>query len=1135
MRFNVLKANLAKVTLGAFVLLLGAGSAAAQQQINLTAGPATALLPDGSSVPMWGYSCGAAVTNPTSTATCSALNQGAGGSWSPVLITVPTGEDLAINLTNNLQFGANGIPTSLVIVGQLGGGLGTSATSTPSPDHTGAQAATTWPIASTGPSGNPPAQSNRVQSFATEVAAGDTTQLVWKAPRPGTYLIESGTHPSIQGTMGLYGILVVTGASTGTAYPGVSYSADVPLIFSEIDPTQNKSVNTAVNTAGFSETMVWSGLSGGCADPTSATYQQCYPPVVNYSPLYYLINGVAFNKTNPSASLFSVLPVSGVTGNVLVRLVNAGSRMHVPAIVGSQTGTPATSGFSLIAEDGNPLPGIPRIQNEVFLAAGKTYDVMINAPPSGGTALPVFDRELSLSGGAINRDAGMLAYISVNGASLPTAGGFGAAVARADTYTAMVAGQPIYVTDPAKGVIANDTNVFGVTLLSQATYGTVTLNTNGIFEYVPNFGSTAISDSFSYCANGSVVPVTTANPTGCSSGITAAVTLSKSNINDSGITCSAGTFNSNIATYLAVKTPGVLANCKDAANLPLTVDTSTVTVTGMTIVPDVNGGFTAVAPGAGAYTFTFQAMNTQGTHSANANVTVVFPQGSNLQVKVLDGADKTTVITDYRWIIEEDRTTYVDPVCAQAQGQSVPAGCPATPINFGTNFHTSFMPVIATGCTGSLSCADNQTVLGKAVTPQAKTKPSDVALDDTKRYYISVLPGDAAQPFIAGYTGSPDCTAAGAAKGKCGHGMGGVEIPTVLNGTHSGQSVLVWTEPSPYPPATLSVFVFEDDYPLNGEHDAGGGVDVLSPNEPGLGGFQITLDDSAGGTGDPTGTPTYDMFNMPLSNSLAGTIDPTSKLDACPIAAQVTKASESGDSSQNGIVGMIVTCPKYESDGKTLSPLAGQAVVKNLYAGRYGVIANPGADRIGRGEEWVQTNTLDGQKAHDSFMRIGEPGYFQEFGPAGYHVTIGFANPKIINDRGKAMCAPTTTAGGQGLDCAHEVKGHVTTARMSRTPDERLYGSGNHDAYAFTQCYISIGDPDGADFGFTKCDGNGNFDFPSGTVPAGNWKITTFDQWNDQVVDGITTAVGMCTPGTTTNCKATVDMGEVPSSGPPAS
>ncbi len=38
-------------------------------------------LPDGSAVPMWGYSCGAAVTG--STATCAKLNPAAAG-WSPV-------------------------------------------------------------------------------------------------------------------------------------------------------------------------------------------------------------------------------------------------------------------------------------------------------------------------------------------------------------------------------------------------------------------------------------------------------------------------------------------------------------------------------------------------------------------------------------------------------------------------------------------------------------------------------------------------------------------------------------------------------------------------------------------------------------------------------------------------------------------------------------------------------------------------------------------------------------------------------------------------------------------------------------------------------------------------------------------
>src|SRR5207302_1064970 len=134
-------------------------------------------------------------------------------------------------------------------------------------------------------------------------------------------------------------------------------------------------------------------------------------------------NGVAFDKTNPAISLFQALPagVTAGTGTVLVRMVNAGSRMHVPAIVGSQTtgqtgaGSATTvTGFQLIAEDGNPLPGTPRVQSDVFMAAGKVYDVMINAPAAGAPALPVYDRELSLSSNAVGRDSGMLAYIGVN-------------------------------------------------------------------------------------------------------------------------------------------------------------------------------------------------------------------------------------------------------------------------------------------------------------------------------------------------------------------------------------------------------------------------------------------------------------------------------------------------------------------------------------------------------------------------------------------------------------------------------------------------------------------------------------------------------------------------------------------------
>jgi len=885
------------------------------------------------------------------------------------------------------------------------------------------------------------------------------------------------------------------------------------MLFSEIDPVQNRAVNAAVNTAGFSETMVWNGQPNGCGNPASSTYNQCYPPAVNYTPLYYLINGRAFDKTNAAASVFPSAPATVASGNVLVRMVNAGLRMHVPSIVGALTGSGA--GFGLIAEDGNPLPGVTRVQSEVFMPAGKTYDVTINVPAAGTTALPIFDRELSLSANSNSRDGGMLAYISVNGAVLPSTGAFAstAAVANADTYSALVAGQSLTVSDPLKGVIANDVNVYGVQLLAQAANGTVTLNGNGTFTYQPT--GTATSDSFTYCANGSVTGAV------CSSGLTATVSLGATNIIDSGIVCTTPTFTASNAKYLAIRTPGLLANCTDGKNLPLSVVPSSLTATGVTVVPDASGGFAATAPAAGPYSFTVQVQNPL-KQTATATVNLVFPAGSGLAVTVMDGADHTSTLTDYRWIIEEDRTFFVDPKCTQ---NPLPAGCPTVtsqgaPAVFGTNFHTSYMPLVATGCTGPQSCEGGQTQQGANVVCDqgngacrpdptgsgfTAVDPSQVLLDATKRYYISILPGDAAQPFEAGYAGAPDCSPAGKAAGSCGHGMGGAPIAT-------GQlAVTIFTQPSPYPPAKLSVFVFEDDFPLNGEHDAGGGIDVLSPQEPGLGGFQITLFDDAGGTGDATGQPTYDMFNMPLTNSLAGTIDPTTGADACPISTQVTANATTGDGTQKGVVGMIVTCPKYESDGTTLSPLAGQAIVNNLYQGRYGVVATPNADRIARGEEWLQTNTLDGQKAHDSFLRIGEQAYFQEFGPAGYHVSIGFANPQVINNRLASFCA--------GVTCGNEVKGHVTTARMSRPPDERLYGSGSRDSFAFTQCYASLGDPDGADFAFVRCDDQGNFDFTG--IPQGNWKLTLFDQWNDQIVDGISTPVGLASGS------GSVDIGEV--------
>jgi hypothetical protein len=1148
-----LKAILKKAVLGATVLLLGASFASAQNVINLSAGPQTATLPDGSTVPMWGYSCGAPV--PGSPNLCFPFTSTSGGAWSPLIIYIDATQNatggLTINLTNNLVFGANKIPTSLMMVGQVGGGLGgvtsscnstststTGSTCVASPDHSNAQGATTWPIPG-GPGATAPPQGPRVQSFGTEVEGGTTVRLNWPTLNPGTYLLESGTHPSIQVPMGLIGMVVVTVSPTydstfketapGCAYPtatftacAVSYDAETPELLSEIDPVQNRAVSAAVNTTGFSENNVWSGQPNQCGNPASSNYLTCYPPAVNYTPLYYLINGTAFNKTNPAGSNFPVLPptiapAAGTTGNILVRFVNAGLKMHVPSIVGSLTGpsTNPTGGFSLVAEDGNLLPGLPRVQSEVFMAPGKTYDVTINAPAAGGNALPVYDRELSLSGNATARDAGMLAYISVNGAGLPAAPGFGAAVARADTYSSLAPGETLAVSDPSKGVIANDTNVYGVQLVG--TVAGLTLNADGTFTYI------GPPTTFTYCANGTVTAGV------CSSGKTALVTLGAATADTAGaISCTGPiSFTSNSANYIAVQTPGLLATCKDSNGYPLTVDPTSLSST--QVIAEKNGGFiaTTVSPtatAASSLTFSFKAKSSYGTLSAAMNATVNFSAGSGLTVKVVDGNDKTTPITDYRWIIEEDRTFYIDPNCTT---NPPPAGCPTAGgivPTFGTNFHTSYMPVVAIGCTGTLSCESGQKLLGQnavcdvgngvcrtTATQVTTVLPSQVHLDPKKRYYISVLPGDAANPF----------NTANAVKG---HGMGGAPVPyacpptsSTCSATPTFPAVTVLTQPTPLPAAKLSVFVFEDDFPLNGENDAGGQVadNQLGTEEPGLGGFNITLFDDAGGTGDATGQMTYDMFNMPLANSLDGTIDPATGKNACPITAKA-----------DGITSTIVTCPKYESDGITQSPLAGQAVVANMMPGRYGVVATPAADRIAKGEEWLQTNTLDGQKAHDSFLRVGEPSFFQEYGPASYHVTIGFANPAIINGRRLGTKDPVTGvySGGicntgdpntalQGVNCTNTIIGTVTTERMSRTPDERLYSSGSNDSFSFTQCYVSFGDPDGEDFAFTKCAADGSFKLTN--LPDGDWRVTVFDQWNDMLVDGLSTPVRLAGGATT--------------------
>lgn len=1130
MQFLSLKKYFMKDAAAAFLLLTGAFCSA--QSVNLSAIRTTTTLPDGAPVPMWGLACGST----TGGVTCSALNT-VSSAWAPPVITVPVAASgstsLSITLSNGLP-----VPTSLTIVGQLGGGLGTP-TKVPSPAH--ADIPVTWATVgdSSGPVFTPPTQPDRVQSFGTEVAANGSQILTWNALRPGTYLIESGTHPSIQGPMGLYGVLVVTKApaagAAGDAYPapaspnGLPYDSDAVVLLSEIDPVQNAAVDKAVLTPGFSETAVVNArdsvsainvtnggsgyksaptvtLAGGggtgatataAIDPatgavTSITVTNggsgytsapsvtfiggggattvaqaaavlslaesgcgsgaaaCYPPAVNYSPRYFLVNGLAFNKVSPGASAVNV-PGQAVTGNVLLRFVNAGLRMHVPSVVGLDMG--------LAAEDGNVLPGKPRVQNEAFLAAGKVMDVLVTPPATNGTyaaaSYAIYDRELSLSTNN-QRDGGMQTYLLVNGGTPPTpASGAPKAVAVADTYY-LVPGNPLNIASPGQGVLANDLNVYGGQVLTAPTGGKLSFNANGTFTYVPNAGTT--TDSFTYYVNGDTSNFTTVTLAACTSSCMGGAPVAMSDA-----------YTSKVATSITINRPGVLDNDTDPSGHPLKaqLDAScsgpSSTLLGsnqVNLSPD--GSFTITGISSpGTYKFCYHAVNSQNVASNTVDVEVTFQQGNGFNFVVQD--TKTgAAITDYKWVIEEDTNFHSTPGVTTPPPQQTLA----------TSFHKSFMPVIATGCTGAVSCGDGQTVYdanpASATYGQhipaggpAALDPSQVVLESGKHYYISVLPGDAATAFIT-------------ANAQSGHTMGGSSIVPTLK---VGDTVKVLTEPNPLPPAQLSVIVFEDNNPTNGDVDG-------AEEQQGLGGFQVILQDVAGATGDPTGQMTYDMFNMPLTNALNGAIDTTTKLNMCPIS----NTASDGAGGTVGI-GMIITCPEFESDGKTPSPLAGQALIRNLFPDRYDVGATEGAARIAAGEQWIQTSTLEGTHWNDAFAKAGEPSYFQEYGPPGFHSFIGFINPAHI------------AAINNALKGARSVSGRVTNLHMSRPSSERLWDSNSHDPIGQSTCYVAANSQNGvgAAVAFTVCDADGKFKLTG--LPDGQYQLAVWDQWQDQIIN----------------------------------
>ena len=269
-------------------------------------------------------------------------------------------------------------------------------------------------------------------------------------------------------------------------------------------------------------------------------------------------------------------------------------------------------------------------------------------------------------------------------------------------------------------------------------------------------------------------------------------------------------------------------------------------------------------------------------------------------------------VPGYRWLVEEDLTYHVQP------GTQDPG-------TLAVKFHRSYMPPVLNGeASGS----------------------ADITLPDTnKHYFISVLP-------------------------TSGFSIGGSPV------TPGQESVTVTVNSNEVPTAQITIFVFEDNQPVNNAPDL--------PAETGLEDFQIILVDAAGKYGQPGGQ----MFMDAYGNLIGTTYNPDGSVD---------------------VVG----------PGYVKTDANGRLTIKHLPPGKFGVHAVPPV-----GTDWVQTTTIEGSKTIDAWVKANEPAYFTEFGPPGVHVFIGFIKPIVDT---------TVLSGGS------TVTGQIVNLHNSRPPDFTFY------------------------------------------------------------------------------------------------
>jgi len=367
----------------ATLLAAGAGTAQAMS-VTLCAEPYTISLPgEAAPVPMWGY------RQVADASLCSATSAPRSRAATPV-ITMPAGDTtLAVTLVNRLA-----VPTSVVIAGQ----------SLPSDGGAAVMAEDLiGPPCDPSTMAMPARMACRVRSFTGETDPGATRTYTFTRLRPGSFLLQSGTHPQAQVQMGLVALLKqdappldltarrLYGAPAADA--NASFDVDASALLTEVDVAQHDRIQKTLGTDG--QQAQWK--AGGST--------------LEYAPRHFLINGLAFDGSNVSANDIGVNAPNGA--RLVLRLANAGLQSRSLMLT---NGT-----WRLLTEDGHPYAA-PREQATVLLPAGKTGDVAmlaVNAGAVGTTATmgALFDRRGGAAGAGAAPLGGQVARLAVTNAA----------------------------------------------------------------------------------------------------------------------------------------------------------------------------------------------------------------------------------------------------------------------------------------------------------------------------------------------------------------------------------------------------------------------------------------------------------------------------------------------------------------------------------------------------------------------------------------------------------------------------------------------------------------------------------------------------------------------------------------------